>query len=160
MRQGLSGRVSGEPRRIPRYVVRPYKDSESDGYAAGSLTANEFCDIISKYAIDHETINIFLDAFDECGNQERDQLTEALNSIIAKAHGAAVKITISSRDDLPLRMFFNKHETHEVYVDEHRNKKDIDAYVKAQARKLAEKGRLSLLGGTRISKNLQETIIN
>ena len=57
-------------------------------------------------------------------------------------------------------MFFNKHETYEVHIDEHRNKKDIDAYVKAQVRKLAEKGRLSLLGDTRISKKLQEIIIN
>ena len=41
VKQDLSGCMGCELRKIPRYVVRPYKDSESDGFATGSLTANE-----------------------------------------------------------------------------------------------------------------------
>jgi len=152
-------RSGQEPERLPRYIVKAYIEAETDGFAAGGLTPDQCCALISKYAIDHETTYILLDAFDECGIQVRHILIDAFNSIVEKALNSVVNILVTSRDDLHLRAMFDRHKTHEIEVNRLRNQDDIDSYVKAQLSQLVQQKRISLPRGKASSTALQDLII-
>lgn len=144
---------------MPRYVVKAYIEAETDGFATGGLSSDQCCALISKYAIDHETTYIILDAFDECEIQVRQVLIDAFNSIIEKASKSVVKILVTSRNDLHLKAMFDKHKTHEIEVSGDRNQDDIDSYVKAQLDQLVKQKRISLPKGKASSTVLQSLII-
>lgn len=157
VKQGLTGRLGLEPGRVPRYVVQPYKIAERDGFASEGLALDECCSIISKYAIDHATTYIFLDALDECADEARYRLIQTLKEIIDRVSSSFVKVMVTSRDDVPLGTFFDKDRTLDIQVDGNRNQQDIDHYVQAQLSHLILQKRLSLLSRP-ISAELQETI--
>ena len=113
---------------------------------------------MSKYAIDRRRMIIFLDALDECESEERDKIIDALSLVIDRSGGALVKLLISSRDDVPLGMWLNKHKRFEIHIEENRNQQDIDGYVKAQLSQLIEHRKLRLLGRKGIPKELQAKI--
>lgn len=159
VKQGLACRPRQEPERPPRYVVKAYIDAETDGFAAEGLNSEQCCAILSKYAIDHATTYIILDAFDECGVKTRQVLMDAFNSIIQKASKSVVKVLVTSRDDLHSKAMFDMHKTHEIRVSEHRNQNDIESYLKAQLDGLVQQKRISLPKGKASSIALQDLIV-
>ncbi len=114
---------------------------------------------MSKYAIDHRRIIIFLDALDECESEERDKIMDALSLIVKKSGGALVKFLISSRDDVSLGVLPTRNQS-EIHVEENRNQQDINGYVKAQLSRLIQQNRLRILGSKRLPKGLQAKIID
>lgn len=157
VKQGLTGRLPLDPGRIPRYVVQAYKIAERNGFASDGLALDECCTIISKYAIDHATTYIFLDALDECADEARHRLVQTLKNIINRVSSSSVKVLVTSRDDVPLGTLFDEDRTLDIQVDGDRNQQDIGHYVQAQLSQLIQQKRLSLLSRP-ISAGLQETI--
>lgn len=157
VKQGLTGRLGLEPRRVPRYVVQAYKIAERDGFASEGLALDESCTIISKYAMDHAMTYIFLDALDECADESRHRLIQALEKTVDRVSSSIVKILVTSRDDVPLGSFFDKDRILDIQIDSDRNQQDIDHYVRAQLNQLILQKRLSLLSRP-ISSGLQSTI--
>lgn len=120
VKQGSSGGTPSKPRMIPRYVVRAFKAAEVNGFASRHLSVEDSCAMMSMYAIDRRRMVIFIDALDECGNEERDKIMEALSLIVERSGSALVKLLISSRDDVSLEML-PKRKHFEILVEEHRN---------------------------------------
>ena len=156
VKQGLTGRLRLEPSRVPRYVVQAYKIAERDGFASEDLALDESRTIISKYAMDHAMTYIFLDALDECADETRHRLIQALKEIVDRVSSSVVKVLVTSRDDVPLGTLFDDRIL-DIQVDNDRNQQDIDHYVQAQLSRLILQKRLSLLSRP-ISSKLQETI--
>ena len=159
VKQGLASGLRLEPSRVPRYVVQSYKMAELDGFASEGLDLDECCTIISKYAIDHATTYIFIDAIDECPDESRFRLMKTLQGILDRVSSSFVKFLVASRDDLSLGTFFNKAKTWDIQVDGNRNQRDVDHYVQAQLRQLILQKRISLLSRP-ISSGLEEIIID
>lgn len=138
-------------------MVQAYKVAEHDGFASGGLALDESRTIISKYATDHAVTYIFLDALDECADESRHRLIQALKEIVDGVSSSIVKVLVTSRDDVPLGTFFDTDRILDVQVDSDRNQQDIDHYVQAQLSQLILQKRLSLLSRP-VSSELQETI--
>ena len=139
-------------------MVRAFKAAEVNGFASRHLSEKDCCAIMSKYAIDHRRMIIFLDALDECESEERDKIMNALNLVVERSGGALVKLLVSSRDDVLLGTLLHKHKQFEIHIEENRNQQDIDRYVKAQLSQLIEHKKLRVLGRKGIPKELQAQI--
>ena len=159
VKQGSSGGTPSKPRMIPRYVVRAFKAAEVNGFASRHLSVEDCCAMMSMYAIDRRRMVIFIDALDECESEERDKIMEALSLIVERSGSALVKLLISSRDDVSLRML-PMHRHFEILVEEHRNQQDINGYVRAQLSQLIDKNKLRILGSKGVSRGLQAKIVD
>ncbi|MCJ1450686.1 hypothetical protein MMC28_001019 [Mycoblastus sanguinarius] len=157
VKQLSTGKDSNQPTVIPPYVNEKFEESEARGFASGELMFDESCDLISKFATDKDRTFILFDAFDECEEDARYSLIEALNALMQRISTSLVKILISSRDDLHLKTFFDNHLTYENHI-ETRNQQDIDLYVKSQLKQLIKQKRI-VVGGKAPSPSLQDFII-
>ena len=144
---------------IPRYVVRAFKVAEVNGFASRYLSGEDCCAIMSKYAIDHRRMIIFLDALDECESEQREKIMDALSLVVESSGDALVKFLVSSRDDVSLDML-PKHKQFQIHVEEDCNQQDINGYVKAQLSQLIQQKKIRILGSKGVPKGLQAKIID
>ena len=158
MKQISSGGASEATKEIPGYVLEKYKEAKSRGFASGELMLDECYDVISRFITDAGKVQIMIDALDECDEDARSTLIEALNTILEGSSPSIVKVLISSRDSPHLVGSFGQHKVYEVHVASHRNQDDIERYVKHELDRLILRKRF-LVGGKPPSAKLQHYII-
>ena len=143
---------------IPSYVLEKYKEAKSRGFASGELMLDECYDVISRFIIDTGEVRILIDGLDECDEDARNTLIDALNTILEGSSPSIVKLLISSRDSPYLVSFFDQHKTYEIHVASHRVQNDIELYVRHELDRLISRKRF-LVGGKPPSAKLQHYII-
>lgn len=81
------------------YEVRK-KKAEEDCSTLKQLTVEDCTRLILELTADHPA-TIIIDALDECDDETRNELLEALDDIISKS-AEVVKVLVSSRDDIDI----------------------------------------------------------
>ena len=158
MKQISSGGASEATNAIPGYVLEKYKEAKSRGFASGELMLDECYDVISRFVANTGEVRVLIDALDECDEDARVTLIDALNTFLEGSSPSIVKILISSRDSPHLVSFFDQHKTYEIHVASHRNQYDVEQYVRHELHRLILRKRF-LVGGKPPSAKLQHYII-
>ncbi len=97
-------------------------------------TTNQITEIASTMPV-----TILVDALDECRSDQRHQLLQALDVLLAdSAH--LVKVFVSSRDDIDIVLKLQKHPN--IYVNVNDNKHDINRFIRTEIKKAQSDGRL------------------
>ena len=97
---------------------------------------------------------IVVDALDECGTTERDEITAFLGSLLGMGEADRVKILITSRPEDDLALAFESQSSYRIDVDD--TTKDIEPFVASRVRDLVRSKKL--LRGN-VPPDLQEKII-
>lgn len=79
-------------------TIAAYDKQEDDAFADGPLQLHETRDLILQLAEHYLRVTIVIDALDECDQETRKDLLDAVEFILREA-STVIKIFISSRDD-------------------------------------------------------------
>lgn len=99
---------------LPSQVVQEYDKRQEKGHATGSLGFNECNNLVTSLLNIYSHTTIIIDALDESDPDERWQLLESFENIIHSAT-SPVKIFVSSRDDIDIKLRLEKVPNH--YID-------------------------------------------
>ena len=138
--------------RMPEQVVKSYDKRVKDGFASGCLEAPECQDLIVSLIGLYSKVTVVIDALDEVPSDERGMLLDKLKIILSPN----VKIFISSRNDVPIRLQLEKLPDH--YIDSTDNKSDIERFVQREVGRAIEKKKL-LYGRLDLNDDLTKEII-
>lgn len=135
-------------------VLKTISDRQQNGFTEEDepLTIAECVDLISSIARDRECTYIVIDALDECGDEERHGIFDALDSIAMRSE-KPIKIFLSSRElkDIVHRL----RQTPNIYIRADDNIDDIRYYVSNGVDHAIREGRLC----EEVSHELRQDII-
>lgn len=117
-----------------------YEQRRLEGFASGSLSLEECTEIIIDVTEHRPLTVIVIDALDECDEEKRYSLLEALKEILRRAEGL-VKVFLSSRDDQDIvDQLVNGSN---IEIETCRNQIDINRFVQHEVvtRRKAQKFR-------------------
>lgn len=89
---------------LPKPVVTKYDERLKWGSAAGPLEFSECHDLLVSLLEIFPRTTIIIDAFDESDPVERSRLLDVLTLIVRSLATTVVKIFISSRDDMDIKL--------------------------------------------------------
>ena len=149
LKQLLSRETSLEPS-----LEEIFQKEKKGGHPSTSLgfpqTKQYFEDAMSRCG----DLFIVVDALDECGTTERDEVTNFLGSLLGRGEAYRVKILITSRPEDDLALAFESQSSYRIDVDD--TTKDIEPFVASRVGELVRSKKL--LRGS-VPQDLQETII-
>jgi hypothetical protein len=131
--------VDGPAQSLLQPSIQLYKEKEVQGFASGSLSIKESCNLIVRLTERSSQTVLVIDALDECSPETRSDLLDALKAII-DASKKTVKIFISSRNDQDIVFHLTHHPNLEISSD--RNSNDITRFVIKEAKRLIIAGKL------------------
>lgn len=131
-----------------------YNDKFGAGFASNTINYAECKSLLETIVEAHSSITIVLDAIDECHEEERSDLIEALEELV-KVPKRTVKILISSRPDDGLLNTFRRWPTVEIEATQNHN--DIAMFVRDALEK--DSSRRSRQERELLSDSLQDVII-
>ncbi len=137
----------GEP------ILDPVRERYKQRQASGSLTLEECTDIIITLTKDRPLTTIVLDALDECVEETRSDLLEALTEILQRSVNL-VKIFVSSRNDHDIVCQLTGYPN--LKIQAHENHEDIVKFVHSEVEHLM-RTKKSTLG--KISTTLKQRVI-
>ncbi|KAI9787978.1 MAG: hypothetical protein M1816_007282, partial [Peltula sp. TS41687] len=114
-------------------AIEIHKKKEAQGFASGRLRIEESCALIIQLVEHYPLTIIVIDALDECNPEKRDDLLEALETILEESSNL-VKIFVSSRDDQDIVLHFQHYPNLEIKSD--RNTDDIVRWASLQLQNL------------------------
>ena len=132
---------------------RRKEDADQDGSEPVKLSVEYSTELIIAL-LDHNPATIVIDALDECQQNRRYELMNALNDIIKKSANL-VKVFVSSRDDIDI--VFKLAGVSNIFINASDNRKDIEDFVHHEVGRAITNGRL--LHG-QVSDELKSCIIN
>lgn len=132
-----------------------YKKKEAEGFASGPLSINESYELIIQLIKCYSVTTIIINALDECNPDTRYDLLEAFDQI-CKNSSKQVKIFISSRDDLDIKLHLESCTNLEI--DSKKNSEDIASYVINETSELIQKRKLLLF--SQAKKEMESLIIS
>lgn len=121
---------------LPKPVVAEYDNRVDRGL--GSLGFQECIDFVVTLLDLYPQTTIVIDALDESDPDERWKLIEALTTMV-RSTATLVKIFISSRDDIDIKLHFEKVPN--VYIHVRDNSADIARFVRREVTQSIEKSR-------------------
>jgi len=113
----------GEP------ILGPVRERYKQRDASGSLGLEECTDIIINLIKDRPLTTIVLDALDECDEEKRPDLLEALTEILQRSTNL-VKIFVSSRNDHDIVCQLTEYPNLEIQAN--KNHEDIVKFVHSE----------------------------
>lgn len=119
---------------LPNALVVEYDKRVDRGL--GTLEFQECIDFVVTLLDIHPQTTIVIDALDESNPDERWKLIEALTTIVCSS-ATLVKIFISSRDDVDIKLHFEKVPN--IYIDLRDNSGDIARFVRREVTLSIEK---------------------
>jgi hypothetical protein len=128
------------------------KEAEEHGSEPLKLTVTECIELILALTHYNPAI-IVIDALDECQQDRRHELLEALDDII-KMSANLVKVFVSSRDDIDIVL--RLEESPNVFINASDNGEDIERFVYSEVERSITRKRL--LNG-QVSDELKTRII-
>lgn len=128
---------------LPTAVVVEYEKRVDCGL--GTLEFQECIDFVVTLLDLHPQTTIVIDALDESDPGERWKLIDALTAIVCSSV-TLVKIFISSRDDVDIKLHFQKVPN--IYIDLRDNSADIARFVRREVTYSIEKSRFLRLNVT------------
>jgi hypothetical protein len=136
-------------------VITLYKQREAQAFASGPLRIDESTALIIQLVEHYPLTTIVIDALDECDPEKRDDLLEALETILRES-SSLVKIFVSSRDDRDIVYFLQDYPNLEITSN--RNSDDIASFVKVETQYLIKRRKLLLSSSNK--EELKEIIID
>ncbi|KAF9884807.1 hypothetical protein FE257_001223 [Aspergillus nanangensis] len=103
----------------------------------------------------YQKSTLVIDAMDECNPDSRDELIEALNSLLSESK-KPVKIFISSRPDPDIQSLLEN--TPNIGISANDNKGDIQKFLDVELEKLAKK--TPLFGDIKIKTNIMTALLD
>ncbi len=135
-------------------MLKIISDRQQSGFSGYQepLTIAECIDLISSIARDRECTYIIIDGLDECSDEDRHEVFDALDNIIIRSN-KPIKIFLSSRElkDIAFRL----RQTPNIYIRADDNITDIHYYVTKRVDRAIQEGRLC----GEVSNELREHII-
>ncbi|KAK1855285.1 ankyrin repeat protein [Colletotrichum chrysophilum] len=101
-----------------------------------------------------QPITLVIDALDECDKDTRQNLLDALVSLLEAP--TTLKVFATSRDDWDIVKELDKYQN--LYLSSDRNSGDINLFVRSETERLVERG--SLLWGSTRKEELRDKIIH
>ncbi|ROT37869.1 hypothetical protein SODALDRAFT_324350 [Sodiomyces alkalinus F11] len=119
-------------------VVTHYTDAiEGIGdFGDQAWSTKESSRVLRELMDDHPAVTIVLDALDEVGEDDRQELMDVLSQLLREAPNT-LKIFISSRDNYDIALHFKGSPN--VYIEADDNAGDIAAFMKSEDRLTAAK---------------------
>lgn len=120
-------------------TIKMYEEKENQGFASGSLSLQESIGLILKLLEKYQDAIIVIDALDECNEETRGDLLDALEELL-KESPCLLKVFVSSRTD---QNIVYRLETYpNLELSSGRNAKDIDLYARYETKRLIKRGDL------------------
>lgn len=112
---------------LPKPVVAGYRRRHRQGLASGSLEFQESYDLLVSLLELYPQTTIIIDALDESDSVKRGQILEVLTKIIHTTTTTLVKIFISSRDDIDIKLKLERLPN--LYIQAQDNSEDIERFI-------------------------------
>ncbi|KAJ0368502.1 hypothetical protein COL26b_010785 [Colletotrichum chrysophilum] len=137
-------------------AVEAYKKFEENAFASKSMTLAQSRELIQKLLESYrgQPITLVIDALDECDKDTRQNLLDALVSLLEAP--TTLKVFATSRDDWDIVKELDKYQN--LYLSSDRNSGDINLFVRSETERLVERG--SLLWGSTRKEELRDKIIH
>ncbi|KAL6717826.1 hypothetical protein ACLMJK_003911 [Lecanora helva] len=129
------------------------KEADLHGSSILKLTEEECTKLMIQLSTE-ESMIIIIDALDECEEDTRHELLEALDDVV-NSSVKPVKVLVSSRDDVDLKLRLECQNN--ISISDESNSGDIERFVKSEVRRMINKGRL--LDG-KISKSIRKKVVS
>ncbi|KAK3986108.1 hypothetical protein QBC44DRAFT_144035 [Cladorrhinum sp. PSN332] len=122
----LAGSSPDQPILPP--VVARFKEIRSQGAEFEDLawTSEESSSMLVRLLAEYPTVTLVIDALDEVGQENRQQLLDALNALMLSS-ATRLKVFISSRDNYDIALHFEGSPN--IYINADDNAGDISAFI-------------------------------
>lgn len=123
-------------RRVLPALRRLYEEKRDNGFASAQLSIQECNLILRELIMSSKEIIFVLDALDECPEEEREQVIEIFNGLVALS--GQLKILVSSRRNKDIREQLEMSAN--IGVEATDNATDIALYIDNQMKRYPIKG--------------------
>ena len=133
----LSSLSPGSP--IFDEALEVFTERERTGFASGPLSLEESLDLIIQLSCHYPVLTLMIDALDERDIERREDLFDALGTLLRESP-TLVKIMVTSSDDQDISWRLKGHE--KLELDSSKNAGDIKLFVEAELGRMISSGKI------------------